>query len=92
MITRQLDISTKISPFSLFCCSLLLQMLLHENSSVLFSNNIAYEFGAGLYVEDPSSDFALSIFNTGCFIRYNTSEVDIPPCEWVSMSVTKFRL
>ena len=41
------------------------------------------QFGAGIYVEYASSDFLLSVLNTGCFIRYYTLAVDIPPEEWV---------
>ena len=68
-----------------------LQILLHEGSSIVFSNNSASQQGAGLYVEDPSSDFTLSILNTGCFIRYNSSEVDIPPNTWVSVVLGRVR-
>lgn len=48
-----------------------------------FTNNSVREFGAGLYVEYTSSDFILSILNTGCFIRYNSTSVDVPPSRWV---------
>ena len=68
-----------------FC--LFLQILLHENASVTFSDNFASELGAGLYVEYSSSDFILSVLNTGCFIRYNSTSVDVPPTEWVSHQI-----
>lgn len=48
-----------------------------------FFNNYATKLGAGIYMDDTSSDFTLSILNIGCFIRYNTREVDLPPNEWV---------
>lgn len=49
------------------------------------TNNFATELGAGLYVETTSSDFILSVLNTGCFIRYNSSQADLPPTKWVCM-------
>ena len=65
------------------------QILLHEGSLVTFSNNFATELGAGLYVEYSSSDFILSVLNTGCFIRYNSTSVDVPPIQWVSQPTIK---
>ena len=59
------------------------QILLYNNSRVNFSNNAVSQFGAGIYVEYASSDFLLSVLNTGCFIRYYTTEVDIEPTAWV---------
>ena len=61
----------------------MLQILLHEGAVIHFTNNFATELGAGLYVETTSSDFILSVLNTGCFIRYNSSLVDVPPSKWV---------
>ena len=49
-----------------------------------FSNNAVSQLGAAIYVEYASSDFLLSVLNTGCFIRYYTLSVDLPPSEWVS--------
>ena len=67
------------------CNACPLQILLHEDAVVTFSKNFAQELGAGLYVEYSSSDFVLSVLNTGCFIRYNTTSADLPPTQWVSM-------
>ncbi len=61
----------------------LLQILLYENSSLDLFNNKVSELGAGIYVEFASSDFVLSVLNTGCFIRYFSTKVGIPPTEWV---------
>ncbi len=59
------------------------QILLYNGSYVEFSNNVVSQLGAGIYVEYASSDFLLSVLNTGCFIRYYTTLVDIPPSKWV---------
>lgn len=63
---------------------LLLQILLYEGSSLDLFNNKVSELGAGIYVEFASSDFVLSVLNTGCFIRYFSTQVGVPPTEWVS--------
>ncbi len=68
-----------------YTCIHSMQLLLSENSHLLFSNNFAEELGAGLYVEFKESDFVLSILNTGCFIRYNDpASADLPPNQWVT--------
>ena len=59
------------------------QILLYNGSYVEFSNNAVSQYGAGIYVEYASSDFLLSVLNTGCFIRYYTVAVDIQPTDWV---------
>lgn len=63
---------------------LTIQILLYNGSYVEFSNNAVSQLGAGIYVEYASSDFLLSVLNTGCFIRYYTTLVDIPPSQWVN--------
>ena len=60
-----------------------LQILLHDSAQLDFVDNFATALGAGLYVETTSTDFILVVLNTGCFIRYNSSLVDIPPSKWV---------
>jgi hypothetical protein len=60
------------------------QILLYNGSYVEFSNNVVSQLGAGIYVEYASSDFLLSVLNTGCFIRYYTTLVDIQPSQWVT--------
>lgn len=62
---------------------IIMQILLYNGSYVEFSNNVVSQLGAGIYVEYASSDFLLSILNTGCFIRYYTTLVDIQPSQWV---------
>ena len=62
---------------------IIMQILLYDGSYVEFSNNAVSQLGAGIYVEYASSDFLLSILNTGCFIRYYTTLVDIQPSQWV---------
>lgn len=39
-------------------------------------------------MEYASSDFLLSILNTGCFIRYYTTLVDVQPSQWVMTSLS----
>ena len=63
----------------------LTQILLYNGSYIEFSNNAVSQLGAGIYVEYASSDFLLSILNSGCFIRYYTTVVDIPPSQWVML-------
>lgn len=60
------------------------QLLLFEGAALSFTNNVAVDEGAGLYVEYTSSDFVLAVLNRGCFIQYFSQLVDIPPSEWVS--------
>ena len=66
-----------------------IQILLYNGSYVEFSTNAVSQLGAGIYVEYASSDFLLSVLNTGCFIRYYTTLVDIPPSQWVMLSHSK---
>ena len=60
------------------------QLLLYEGAVLQFTNNVAVDQGAGMYVEYTSSDFVLAVLNRGCFIQYFTTFIDIPPNQWVS--------
>jgi len=62
-----------------------LQILLYNGSSLDLLNNRVSELGAGIYVEFASSDFVLSVLNTGCFIRYFSTQVGVQPSDWVRL-------
>jgi predicted outer membrane repeat protein len=57
-------------------------ILLFEGAILTFTNNMAVDAGAGMYVEYTSSDFVLAVLNRGCFIQYFSSLIDEPPTEW----------
>ncbi|CAI8022052.1 hypothetical protein GBAR_LOCUS12976 [Geodia barretti] len=57
-------------------------LLLFEGAVLSFTNNVAVDEGAGLYVEYTSADFVLAILNRGCFIQYFSQLIDVPPNEW----------
>jgi hypothetical protein len=60
-------------------------LLLYDGAVLNFTNNMAVDQGAGIYVEYTSSDFVLAVLNRGCFIQYFTTLIDLPPNEWVSI-------
>lgn len=63
-----------------------LQLNLHREVEINFTNNVVDESGAGIYVDFPPIRFVIEFFNRLCFIQYvDDSGTDVSPSFWVSL-------